>query len=95
MAHLVHMVLYLVPVVLVISGFLISTADGRGIDVFNWFEVPALLPASKGMEDTAGLIHEFVAYGLGAVVVLHAAAALKHHFINRDRTLVRMINPEI
>lgn len=92
-AHLVHVVLYLVPVALVVSGFLISTADGRSVDIFNWFEIPALLPPSKGMEDTAGLVHQLVAYGFGGVVLAHALAALKHHFINKDRTFMRMLKP--
>jgi len=92
-SHLVHMILYLVPFALIITGFLISTADGRGIDVFNWFEIPALLPASKGREDIAGEIHELLAYGLVSVAALHALAAFKHHFLNKDRTLVRMLKP--
>jgi len=92
-AQVVHIVLYLIPLILIISGFLISTADGRSIDIFNWFEIPAVLPASKGMEDTAGLIHQWLAYSLGTIAVFHALAALKHHFVNKDQTLIRMLNP--
>ncbi|MEH6496088.1 MAG: cytochrome b [Pseudomonas marincola] len=92
-AHLAHMVLYLVPFALIVSGYLISTADGRSIEVFNWFEIPAIFPASKGREDIAGEIHELLAFSLIIVAAAHALAALKHHFISKDRTLVRMLKP--
>ncbi len=90
-ASFVHFLLYVLPFALFLSGYLISTADGRSIFVFDLVEIPALFPPSKGMEDTAGLIHEIIAWSLAGFVVLHAAAALKHHFINKDRTLKRML----
>ncbi|MEH6633669.1 MAG: cytochrome b [Halopseudomonas aestusnigri] len=90
-ASLAHFVLYALPFALFISGYLISTADGRSIFVFDLFEVPALLPPAKGMEDIAGLVHEIIAWSLAGLVVLHALAALKHHFLDKDRTLLRMI----
>jgi len=73
-----------------VSGYLTVTAGGRGVDVFSWFEVPALFPPEKGREETAGLAHQFLAWAFMGFVALHAAAALKHHFINKDRTLLRM-----
>lgn len=87
----VHRGHYLIMFALMISGYLISTADGRGIDLFGWFEVPALLPAEKGREELAGLVHRIVAWGLMGYVAMHAAAALKHHFIDKDATLLRML----
>ncbi|WP_299374347.1 cytochrome b [uncultured Kiloniella sp.] len=90
-ASLVHFILYTLPFALFLSGYLISTADGRSIFVFDLVEIPALFPPSKGLEDTAGLIHEIIAWSLAGFVVLHAAAALKHHLINKDRTLKRML----
>jgi cytochrome b561 len=74
-----------------ISGYLISTADGRAISVFGWFEVPALITSIPDQEDIAGLIHEYLAWGLVIFSGLHALAALKHHFIDRDPTLKRML----
>jgi len=88
--HAVHSLLYVLLLVVLVSGYLISTADGRAIAVFNWFEIPALPPLIENQEDVAGEIHEFAADTLIAIAVLHALAALKHHFINRDDTLKRM-----
>jgi len=88
--HAVHGLLYLLLTVALVSGYLISTADGRAIAVFNWFEIPATPPLSENQEDIAGEIHEISTYALIALASLHALAALKHHFINRDDTLKRM-----
>ena len=87
----VHRIFYILILAVVLSGYLISTADGRAIAVFDWFEVPATLHGLDNQEDIAGEFHEYLAYGLIGLVVLHTAAALKHHFIDRDATLRRML----
>ena len=89
-AAVVQLCLYLGILLLVISGYLISTEDGRPIAVFGWFEVPALGALFANQADIAGLVHEYVAYSLIALAVLHGAAALKHHYIDKDHTLKRM-----
>lgn len=85
-----HALLYLGLFVLMLSGYLISTADARGIVVFGLFEIPATLTSIPDQADVAGLVHEYLAWGLVIFAGLHALAALKHHFIDRDATLVRM-----
>jgi cytochrome b561 len=89
-AHLAHGMLYVLLYALMISGYLISTADGRAIDVFGLFGIPATI-TGKNQEDTAGLAHEVLAWSVIVLSALHAAAAFKHHFINRDNTLTRML----
>ena len=91
MSKLGHMGLYLLLMAVLASGYLISTADGRAIDVFNWFSVPALPELVENQEDVAGEIHFIVATTLISLTALHAIAALKHHFIDKDSTLKRML----
>lgn len=90
-SHAGHAFLYLGLFVLMISGYLISTADGRAIDVFGLFQVPALVSGLPRQEDIAGLVHEYLAWALVIFAGIHALAAFKHHFIDRDATLLRML----
>lgn len=91
LAHGVHIALYGLLLVLMVSGYLISTADGRPVSVFGWFEVPSIISGIDNQEDIAGEVHEILAYVLIAMVGIHAAGALKHHFIDKDRTILRML----
>ena len=91
LAKLVHALLYVLLIALVCTGYLINTADGSAISVFDWFEVPALISDIPDQEDLAGDAHELLAYAVIGLAIAHAAAALKHHFINRDDTLRRML----
>jgi len=90
-AKLAHGALYTLMLIIMCSGYLISTADGRAIEVFAWFEVASMGELFANQEDVAGAIHEYAAYILIAMAVLHALAALKHHFIEKDPTLKRML----
>lgn len=90
-SRLGHSLLYLGLFALMLSGYLISTADGRAIEVFGLFAVPATLSGLPQQEDIAGLVHEYLAWALVIFAAVHALAALKHHFVDRDSTLVRML----
>ncbi len=90
----VHRGLYLIIVVTLLMGYFIPTAEGDAVSVFGLFEVPALLPSIDGMADIAGEIHEWMAWTLVILAAVHGLAALKHHFIDKDKTLLRMLRPE-
>lgn len=89
-AKIVHCLLYWLLFAVMISGYLISTADGRGIAVFGGFEIPALPWTVENQEEIAGEIHKVLAFSLIGLAVLHALAAFKHQFVNKDGTLRRM-----
>jgi cytochrome b561 len=91
LASSAHALLYVLLFAVMLAGYLISTADGRAIDVFGLFSVPATLTAIENQEDIAGEIHLVLAIVLVSLAAVHALAALKHHFIDRDRTLKRML----
>ncbi|MGO1461391.1 MAG: cytochrome b [Marinobacter sp.] len=92
-ALIAHGFMYALIFVAIVSGFLISTADGSSVSVFGWFDVPSVTGQVKRLEDTAGLVHYWSTWALVALALLHSAAALKHHFIDRDNTLRRMLVP--
>ncbi|MFK5913978.1 MAG: cytochrome b [Woeseiaceae bacterium] len=90
MAASIHYLLYLLLIMVMLSGYLISTADGRAVGFFNWFQLPSTLHGIDNQEDIAGLVHLWLAVILISLVAIHAMAAIKHRFFDRDRTLQRM-----
>jgi cytochrome b561 len=88
---IVHWLLYGLLLVTITLGYLISTADGRAVSVFGWFEIPATLTTIPDQEDLTGELHFYFAVTLLILAGLHALAALKHHFIDKDATLSRML----
>ncbi|MDZ7661151.1 cytochrome b [Thiohalophilus sp.] len=91
LAGVMHWLLYLFLLAVLISGYLISTAKGKPIEVFDWFAVPASVHGLPNQEDIAGLIHLWLAWGLIVLSSGHTLAALKHHFFDRDATLRRIL----
>lgn len=92
-AHLGHIGLYALMLVVLISGYLISTAEGQGINVFDLFEVPALISGLPDQATLAGRVHWYSALALMLLSAGHALAALKHHWVDRNDVLMRMIDP--
>jgi cytochrome b561 len=89
-SRFVHSILRWAILIIPITGFLVSTSEGAAVDVFNWFSVPAFMQVDDSARDTAINIHYYFAYALMALVALHAAAAIKHQFIDKKGTLKRM-----
>lgn len=92
-AKLVKLALYLFIFVVITSGYLITTAEGQAASMFNVLKFPVITQLSSANVDLAGEIHEYFAWAIIALVVLHAVGALFHHFVMRDRTLVRIVKP--
>ncbi|WP_265575502.1 cytochrome b [Bradyrhizobium yuanmingense] len=81
-----HLALYLLLFAIGISGYLISTADGKPISVFGWFDVPATLADAGAQADFAGALHFWLAWSVVVLSVMHGFMAVKHHFIDKDDT---------
>lgn len=90
-AGIAHWTLYLLLFITMSSGYLVPTAAGDPVSIFGLFEVPALYTGIENQEDLMGDIHRVSAWAIVAIASLHAAGALKHHFIDKDSTLKRML----
>lgn len=90
-AHVSHWLIYLLLFGIVISGYLMVTAEGAPVIIFESFQIPATPLRAEHQADVAGWWHRWLSYGLTALLALHIAAALKHQLINRDGTLSRML----
>ena len=86
-----HALLYVLLFVTPISGWIYSSATGVQVVYLGMFPLPNLVPKDKALADTLRLVHIGLNSLLFAVVCIHVAAALKHHFVDRDTVLVRML----
>lgn len=90
-AHAAHVFLYVAMIGMPLSGWLMSSAKGYTVTVFSTLDLPHLIGESKELARLFSTTHEWLAYALIAAVAAHIGAALKHHFINKDATLTRML----
>ena len=90
-AKVVHGLFYILLLTICLSGYFIATAKGAAIEVFGWFHLPAITHLNETMADFAGKIHEASTLFLAILFIIHSSAALKHHFIDKDATLKRML----
>ena len=86
-----HVMLYVLTLIVPLSGWLLSSAAGVQVVYLGVLPIPDLIGKDKALADQLKLAHEWLNYLMFVVVVLHVAAALKHHFIDRDEVLMRML----
>ncbi|MCW8449778.1 cytochrome b [Legionella quinlivanii] len=91
-ARIVHWAFYGFMFAMPITGWLITSAAGLPASFFGLFTLPNLIAPNEEQRQLYELVHEWLGYGLIVTILLHASAALKHHFINRDNVLRRMIS---
>jgi cytochrome b561 len=92
-ASMAHATLYLLIVAVALSGWIMASATPLPIptSVFGLFDLPAIVPRDLETYKLAKSWHGWLTKALLAILVLHIAAALKHHFLDRDNVLRRMI----
>lgn len=92
MARAVHVLFYAALIVIPLTGWMASSAAGREISWFGLFQWP-LLPIEGGRQTSNELLelHALVVKGLYVLIALHVLGALKHHFVDRDNVLHRMV----
>jgi cytochrome b561 len=86
----VHLLMYLLLFVIPVLGIITFIWHGRVFD-FGLFQIDPQVPKNRAIFHPTEDIHGYLAYALFALVGLHALAALWHHFIRRDRVLLRML----
>ena len=91
LAHASHTLLYVLFFAAPLTGWLFSSAAGFQTVYLGVLPIPDLLAKNKELADVLKVMHHWINYTMAAVIVLHVAAALKHHFIDRDDVLTRML----
>jgi cytochrome b561 len=88
--HATHLGLYALFFAVPLLGWAYSSAAGFSIVLFGLWPLPDFVPVSESLADVLKPLHQWAAYGMAALVVLHVAGALKHQLIDRDGLLRRM-----
>jgi cytochrome b561 len=100
LAKVVHWTLIIATVVMPISGMMYSGASGHGFGIFG-YEILAehpdpmrageVIPLSEFWSNIGQNLHEYIGYLLILAIFLHVVGALKHHLVDKDTTLLRML----
>ena len=93
-ARVLHIWLYVLAFLQPLSGILMSQAYGYPVSVFGLFQWPPMIWQSPALGAGFAKIHAATAVVLLLAIAIHAAAALKHHYIDGDRVLLRMLKGE-
>jgi len=86
-----HVALYALMFTIPLSGWLYNSAAGFPLRWFGLVHLPALAASNPALKSLAHAIHQTAVWVLLVLVALHVAAALRHHFVDHDRTLARMV----
>lgn len=89
-SQVVHGLLYVLILVIPLSGWLMSSAKGFQTVWFGVLPLPDLVGKDKTLGDLLAEVHETLNFTLLALVILHVGAALKHHFFEREPFMQRM-----
>jgi cytochrome b561 len=104
LAKIVHWVMIVATVIMPLSGMVSAFVGGHDLTLYGW-ELLAdnpdpsgklrVLPRNEALHEFLGEVHTTVAWILAAAVLLHIAGALKHHLVDKDGTLRRMLGARV
>ena len=99
LVHALHLVLILLMVLMPVTGFMVSAFSGFGIHLFGVFIVPEnfdaiekIVPFNDAVYRGAKVLHNIFAYTFSLLIGGDVLAALKHHFVDKDNSLNRMLS---
>ena len=90
-AAITHVILYVLILVIPLSGWIYSSAAGVPTVYLGIAQLPDLLGKDKALAGQLKLVHIALNYTMLTLIIIHVAAALKHHFVDHDEVLARML----
>lgn len=91
LARSVQTILYCLIIFMPFTGWLMSSAAQKYPQLLGYKFIMPLVPHSKPLATAAKEAHEFLAWALLVLILLHVAGALKHHFIDKSDVLLNML----
>lgn len=90
-ARTVYLAFISAMVIIPVTGLLFVATNGEAVDVYGLITIPEMGHLSKGVRADLSNVHYFMSYGCAMLIALHIIAALKHHFIDLNSSLRRML----
>src|SRR5215471_8124664 len=90
-ARATHWGLYALLIVQPLLGWVATSAYGAPIIVFGLFQLPSIWPQDQPLSERLFPVHQLIGLAITCLAIMHIGAALYHHFIRKDRVLLRMI----
>jgi cytochrome b561 len=90
-AHATHWGLYGLLVAQPFTGWIATSAYRAPVTVFGWFELPPIWPENRAFSEQLFSVHSVIGIAIACLAAAHIGAALYHHFVRKDRVLMRMI----
>ncbi|MBC8026355.1 MAG: cytochrome b [Steroidobacteraceae bacterium] len=91
LAKLSHLLLYALIFAMPLTGWMMSSARNFPVSWFNFVQLPDFVQPNRGTYDLMHDLHGALFAVLVVVALLHIAGALKHHFIDKNDVLKRML----
>jgi cytochrome b561 len=92
-AHATHIAIYVLLLVMVVSGYVRTVGDGFPIELLDALGVPPLIPEMPALAAVMLVVHQFAVIGLVGLVAVHVSAVLRHRLIEGNPVLARMWPP--
>ena len=90
-ANVTHVLLYLLIFAVPLSGYLYTLSAGVPVVYLGIWPMPVFMAPNPELKPLLRAIHYWLDMTMAALVFAHAGAALKHHLIDRDNVLKRML----
>ena len=91
-AHATHWALYALILAQPIVGYIMTSAYPAPVPFFGLFNLPSIWPENRALSTQLSAVHLYLGIALVVVAAMHIGAALYHHFVRKDRILMRMIS---
>jgi cytochrome b561 len=91
-AHVTHWALYALVLFQGLIGWIGTSAYPAPVPFFGLFNMPALWSENRALSEQLLTLHRWCGITIAIVVTIHVAAALYHHFVRKDRVLMRMLS---
>lgn len=89
-AHAMHALLYAVMIAMPVLGWLVLSGEGKPVPFFG-LTLPPLMSENKDLAHQIEDVHVFIGNAFYYLIGFHTVAALAHHYLAKDNTLVRML----